>query len=83
MLCFSRDSEILKNLPSQPAFMQVLIKGKQPPIHLDGATNGGSTIVFPPSGVIPFHGFSMYGKLYYFLPKFKNSMFIIKEMLFL
>ncbi|KAJ8942798.1 hypothetical protein NQ318_013013 [Aromia moschata] len=52
MLCFSRDAEILKSLPNQPAFMQVVIKGKQ-----NGADN---TMVFPPSGVIPFHGFTMY-----------------------
>ncbi|XP_072384217.1 TBC1 domain family member 19 [Diabrotica undecimpunctata] len=55
MLCFSRDSEILKNLPTQPAFMQVVIKGKT---GTPESTN--TTIVFPPSGVIPFHGFSMY-----------------------
>ncbi|CAG9856850.1 unnamed protein product [Phyllotreta striolata] len=64
MLCFSRDSEILKNLPTQPAFMQVLIKGKQP-----SGDNGNSsgTIVFPPSGVIPFHGFSMYAAPFCYL----------------
>lgn len=55
MLCFSRDSEILKNLSTQPGFMQVAIKGKQ------NATE--NNIVFPPSGVIPFHGFTMYGNI--------------------
>lgn len=54
MLCFSRDSEILKDLSTQPGFMQVVIKGKQ--------TTNENTIIFPPSGVIPFHGFTMYGK---------------------
>lgn len=52
MLCFSRDSEIMNLIPSQ-AYMQVTLKGKQ--IARD------STMVFPPSGVIPFHGFTMYG----------------------
>ncbi|XP_056648673.1 TBC1 domain family member 19 [Diorhabda sublineata] len=55
MLCFSRDSEVLKNLPSQPSFMQVVVKGKT-----GASENNTTTIVFPPSGVIPFHGFSMY-----------------------
>ncbi|KAG5867498.1 hypothetical protein JTB14_015973 [Gonioctena quinquepunctata] len=52
MLCFSRDSDILKNLSGQPAFMQVAVKGRQ--------NASENTIVFPPSGVIPFHGFTMY-----------------------
>lgn len=54
MLCFSRDSEILKQLPDQPAFMQVSLKGRP--------NTTENTLVFPPSGVIPFHGFTMYGK---------------------
>ncbi|KAF7287220.1 hypothetical protein GWI33_002040 [Rhynchophorus ferrugineus] len=63
MLCFSRDPEILKNLPNQPAFMQVSFKGK---------TNAPeNTIVFPPSGVIPFHGFTMYAAPFCYL--FDNS----------
>lgn len=53
MLCFSRDSEILKQLPNQPAFMQVGLKGRP--------NTTENTLVFPPSGVIPFHGFTMYG----------------------
>lgn len=54
MLCFSRDSEILKSIPNQ-SFMQVTLKGKQVP------ANSENTMAFPPSGVIPFHGFTMYG----------------------
>ncbi|XP_044255390.1 TBC1 domain family member 19 [Tribolium madens] len=59
MLCFSRDGEILKDLSTQPGFMQVVIKGKQ-----NGAEN---TIIFPPSGVIPFHGFTMYAAPFCYL----------------
>lgn len=54
MLCFSRDGEILKDLPTQPGFMQVVIKGRQ--------NTAENTLIFPPSGVIPFHGFTMYGR---------------------
>ncbi|XP_030759933.1 TBC1 domain family member 19 [Sitophilus oryzae] len=63
MLCFSRDSEILKYLPNQPAFMQVAFKGKP--------NTPENTIVFPPSGVIPFHGFTMYAAPFCYL--FNNS----------
>ncbi|KAJ8976550.1 hypothetical protein NQ317_011814 [Molorchus minor] len=59
MLCFSRDNDILKNLPNQPAFMQVVIKGKHNSVE--------KTMVFPPSGVIPFHGFSMYAAPFCYL----------------
>nr|CAI5835055.1 unnamed protein product [Callosobruchus analis] len=59
LLCFSRDSDILRRLPNQPAFMQVFVKGKQ-------NTQEGS-IVFPPSGVIPFHGFTMYAAPFCYL----------------
>ncbi|XP_065158492.1 TBC1 domain family member 19 [Atheta coriaria] len=52
MLCFMRDSQILKHISSQPGYMQVILKGKQPTTD--------NTMTFPPSGVIPFHGFSMY-----------------------
>ncbi|CAH1159529.1 unnamed protein product [Phaedon cochleariae] len=59
MLCFSRDSEVLKSLSSQPAFMQVAVKGKQ--------NCPENTITFPPSGVIPFHGFTMYAAPFCYL----------------
>lgn len=52
LLCFSRDNEILQKLSSQPGYMQVVLKGKQP--------SAENTMIFPPSGVIPFHGFAMY-----------------------
>lgn len=54
MLCFSRDSDILLGLHRKPGYMQVVLKGKQP--------SPENTVIFPPSGVIPFHGFTMYGK---------------------
>ncbi|KAJ8919379.1 hypothetical protein NQ315_016472 [Exocentrus adspersus] len=59
MLCFSRDGEILKQLPTQPAFMQVVVKGKQ--------NQPESAMIFPPSGVIPFHGFTMYAAPFCYL----------------
>lgn len=65
MLCFSRDGDILKQLPSQPAFMQVVVKGKQ--------NQSESTMVFPPSGVIPFHGFTMYGECLFLISECKLS----------
>ncbi|XP_017783128.1 PREDICTED: TBC1 domain family member 19 [Nicrophorus vespilloides] len=52
MLCFMRDGDILKHISSQPGYMQVILKGKQP--------TSENTMTFPPSGVIPFHGFTMY-----------------------
>ncbi|XP_066146495.1 TBC1 domain family member 19 [Euwallacea fornicatus] len=63
MLCFSRDSEVLKQLPSQPAFMQVGLKGRP--------NTTENTLVFPPSGVIPFHGFTMYAAPFCYL--YNNS----------
>ncbi|GJQ86471.1 hypothetical protein Trydic_g10377 [Trypoxylus dichotomus] len=52
MLCFSRDNTIIRSLKNQPGYMQVILKGKQ--------ATAENTITFPPSGVIPFHGFTMY-----------------------
>lgn len=49
MLCFSRDSEVLEHMAPKTQ-MQVILKGKVE-----------STLNFPPSGTIPFHGFTMYG----------------------
>ena len=58
MLCFSRDSEVLAPVTiDRSAGGQVIhavLQGK--PTTLE------NTLVFPPSGVIPFHGFTMYGK---------------------
>ncbi|XP_049825872.1 TBC1 domain family member 19 [Aethina tumida] len=59
MLCFSRDAEILKMIPGQPAFMQVVLKGTK--------STTDNNIVFPPSGVIPFHGFTMYAAPFCYL----------------
>ncbi|KAL1509057.1 hypothetical protein ABEB36_003858 [Hypothenemus hampei] len=63
MLCFSRDAEILKQLPNQPAFMQVGVKGRP--------NTSENSLVFPPSGVIPFHGFTMYAAPFCYL--YNNS----------
>lgn len=67
MLCFLRDGEILKKLPNQPAFMQVNIKGKQ--------STPENSIIFPPSGVIPFHGFTMYGKKIHLRVRYFKKLF--------
>ncbi|XP_022901539.1 TBC1 domain family member 19 [Onthophagus taurus] len=52
MLCFSRDTCIIKHLKNQPGYMQVVLKNKP---HTPE-----NIMAFPPSGVIPFHGFTMY-----------------------
>ncbi|CAF4853608.1 unnamed protein product [Pieris macdunnoughi] len=60
MLCFSRDSDVLQNLKGcigNP--LNVTIKGKQ--------TSADSITVFPPSGIIPFHGFTMYATPFCYL----------------
>ncbi|CAH4036142.1 TBC1 domain family member 19 [Pieris brassicae] len=60
MLCFSRDSDVLQNLRGcigNP--LNVTIKGKQ--------TSADSITVFPPSGIIPFHGFTMYATPFCYL----------------
>ena len=57
MLCFSRDIELMQQLKGSIGNPPtVTIKGKQ--------TSAESATVFPPSGIIPFHGFSMYGKIF-------------------
>ncbi|XP_038213415.1 TBC1 domain family member 19 [Zerene cesonia] len=60
MLCFSRDCEVmqyLKGCIGNP--LNVTIKGKQ--------TSADSVTVFPPSGIIPFHGFTMYATPFCYL----------------
>lgn len=61
MLCFSRDIEVLQSLPEPSGCMLVTLKGKQ--------QTPENTMVYPPNGVIPFYGFTMYGKyrVYLFL----------------
>ncbi|KAB0800144.1 hypothetical protein PPYR_08024 [Photinus pyralis] len=59
LLCFSRDPEVLKLLPYKPGYMQVVLKGK--------SSVPESTLTFPPSGVIPFHGFTMYAAPFCYL----------------
>lgn len=57
MLSFSRDSEILA-----PVTMDKSAGGQVIHAVLQGKpTTLENTLVFPPSGVIPFHGFTMYG----------------------
>ena len=60
MLSFSRDSEVLGPITTEKsAYSQVIhavLQGK--PATLE------NTLVFPPSGVIPYHGFTMYGKIF-------------------
>lgn len=54
MLCFSRDTEVLSifnHSASNP--VHAILKNKPSAIE--------NTVVFPPSGIIPFHGFTMYG----------------------
>nr|XP_033329468.1 TBC1 domain family member 19 isoform X1 [Megalopta genalis] len=57
MLCFSRDSEVLAPVTTDKSaggqVIHAVLQGK--PATLE------NTLVFPPSGVIPFHGFTMYG----------------------
>lgn len=57
MLCFSRDSEVLAPVTTDRSaggqVIHAVLQGK--PTTLE------NTLVFPPSGVIPFHGFTMYG----------------------
>ncbi|KAG6463712.1 hypothetical protein O3G_MSEX014036 [Manduca sexta] len=60
MLCFSRDCEIMQHLKGSIGNpLNVTIKGKQ--------TSAESVTVFPPSGIIPFHGFTMYATPFCYL----------------
>ncbi|CAH0396993.1 unnamed protein product [Chilo suppressalis] len=60
MLCFSRDCEVMQQLKGSIGNpLTVTIKGKQ--------TSADSVTVFPPSGVIPFHGFTMYATPFCYL----------------
>lgn len=58
MLCFSRDTEVLSvfnHSAGNP--VHAVLKNKPATVE--------NTVAFPPSGVIPFHGFTMYGKFLY------------------
>ncbi|XP_043482486.1 TBC1 domain family member 19 [Leptopilina heterotoma] len=63
MLCFSRDSEVLAPVTTDRSaggqVIHAVLQGK--PTTLE------NTLVFPPSGVIPFHGFTMYGSPFCYL----------------
>ena len=53
MLCFSRDTEVLKVFHSRcstPA--RAVLRGK--------ASGAENTVVYPPNGVVPFHGSAMF-----------------------
>lgn len=62
MLCFSRDTtiaNIFRDNSSNPLIG--ILRGKLNLVN--------NSVIYPPSGVIPFHGFAMYGKevlLFYF-----------------
>ncbi|XP_041973233.1 TBC1 domain family member 19 isoform X2 [Aricia agestis] len=57
MLCFSRDSEVLDQLAGHiGAAVTVPVRGRH-----------GDVTTFPPSGVIPFHGFTMYATPFCYL----------------
>ncbi|XP_011503047.1 PREDICTED: TBC1 domain family member 19 [Ceratosolen solmsi marchali] len=76
MLSFSRDSEVLA-----PVTMDKSAGGQVIHAVLQGKpTTLENTLVFPPSGVIPFHGFTMYGmileiKYFYFFSTFELYVF--------
>ncbi|XP_014485954.1 PREDICTED: TBC1 domain family member 19 isoform X2 [Dinoponera quadriceps] len=63
MLCFSRDSEILAPVTTDRSaggqVIHAVLQGK--PATLE------NTLVFPPSGVVPFHGFTMYATPFCYL----------------
>ncbi|KAJ2950414.1 hypothetical protein O0L34_g8656 [Tuta absoluta] len=60
MLCFSRDTEVMTALKEHIGNpLTVGIKGKQ--------ASPENVTVFPPSGIIPFHGFTMYATPFCYL----------------
>ncbi|XP_034952659.1 TBC1 domain family member 19 [Chelonus insularis] len=63
MLCFSRDSEVLTSVTTDRSsgdqVIHAIIQGKPATIE--------NTLIFPPSGVIPFHGFTMYAAPFCYL----------------
>ncbi|KAK7864633.1 hypothetical protein R5R35_012408 [Gryllus longicercus] len=60
MLCFSRDTELLTVFNHSAANpVHAVLKNKLPAVE--------NTVVFPPSGVIPFHGFTMYSTPFCYL----------------
>ncbi|KDR14568.1 TBC1 domain family member 19 [Zootermopsis nevadensis] len=60
MLCFSRDTEVL-SLFNHSAGNPVHAVLKNKPATVE------NTVVFPPSGIIPFHGFTMYAAPFCYL----------------
>lgn len=64
MLCFSRDTEVARRLPGggigAGAYMRVTLKGRSAQGVPPTAQSLPDHLHFPPSGVIPFHGFCMY-----------------------
>ncbi|XP_015593518.1 TBC1 domain family member 19 isoform X2 [Cephus cinctus] len=63
MLCFSRDSEVLAPVTTDRSaggqVIHAVLQGKLATLE--------NTLVFPPSGVIPFHGFTMYATPFCYL----------------
>lgn len=55
MLCFSRDNAVTNVFRCNSSNPTIgVLKGRSNVIN--------NCVIYPPSGVIPFHGFSMYGK---------------------
>ncbi|XP_014256555.1 TBC1 domain family member 19 [Cimex lectularius] len=60
MLCFSRDSAVIEVFNHSSASpLHGVLRGK--------ASNVENTVIYPPSGVIPFHGFTMYATPFCYL----------------
>lgn len=69
MLCFSRDTEVLSVFNHSSASpINAVLKSRPPSLE--------NTVIYPPSGVIPFHGFTMYGELVSFFPHALKSSII-------
>lgn len=53
LLCFSRDDEVVaKNKSSIASPAKAVLRGR--------SSSWENTVVYPPNGVVPFHGFSMF-----------------------
>lgn len=60
MLVFSRDSYVWSNVGAHENIIET--QQEQQPDACSDASEDRQMEVYPPSGVIPCHGFSMYGK---------------------
>ena len=63
LLTFSRDVTLLDLFGrSSKSPLTAVVKGK------GGHTEG--SVIYPPNGIVPFHGFTMYGMWYVHVPEF-------------